>query len=77
MGEAGDIIVVKFEDGQDSYLPFVDECLRNYLVEGFVVRPILEGNVDQWHHRLFLILAAPGVDRIWEAIDRHGGEIDS
>jgi hypothetical protein len=65
--EQGNILGIYFKN--DDYLKFLNDCFSNFLITGVDVKLFGTGQV------LFVKIAAPGIDRINEAVKKHGGEI--
>lgn len=63
-----DTVIVEFDES-DSYLRFITFCFTNVLISGVKVR--FKGQTTHLH----LNLAAPGIDRIKDAVDSFAGRI--
>lgn len=68
--EQGNIIAVYFKG--EKYLEFINYCFVNVLISGVHVKIV---DVFDRENILFLTIAAPGIDRIDDAIKKFGGKI--
>ena len=76
--EQGHIVVADFREGK--HLDFITHCFENVLVQGLHAQNKWSDPMapkEDWFdcYRLFLTLAAPGIDRIEAAIEQFGGVV--
>lgn len=70
----GDIVVVSIS-GTHSYLQFIMNAFYNVLISGVKVQLPDTPWGDEARTVLFCTIAAPGVDRFLDYVEKSGGEI--